>query len=38
MDTKLEFDVDVDGLADMMVMVEKRGIVGDGWLVRRGNR
>jgi hypothetical protein len=39
MDAKLEFEVDVEGPADMMDRgrgEERRGIVGDGWLIRRG--
>jgi hypothetical protein len=41
MDAKLEIEVDVDveGPADMMDRgEERRGIVGDGWMIRRGNR
>ena len=37
MDAKLEFEVDVEGSAYMMI--EKRGMVGDagdGWMIRRG--
>ena len=38
MDAKLEFEVDVDveGSVNMMD-VEKRGIIGDGWMIRRGD-
>jgi hypothetical protein len=40
MDAKLEIEVvvDVEGPADMMGwMVERKGIVGDGWTIPRGN-
>jgi hypothetical protein len=38
MDAKLELEVDAEGSANMMDCGEERGIVGDGLMIRRGDR